>query len=1288
MKKGQISIFIILGLIILLVVALWLYAERLKTDSLNPKIPSQYIIKSSVKPVKIYVEECLSKVSMEPITQIGLNGGTLEPASFRWYDGEKYNYLASAGPGAGYIQSLVLRQDMEKELEDEIRNNLPGCIDLSVFERQGFSINTGPMRVNVTIGREDVRIRLDYPIMLEKDGNEMSSAEYDADIAKPLGLLYDKSIEIINSENSKGYFDQVDYMFNNDNQILIEKHRPYPDTVYNLSLDSYTFRFALGGKSTVSTPGYVADTAENGCCYNLYDKDCYKDVLMETCEAKNGIYDPNPECVCPETDDLNTVTCNGKECKDCESTYDYVTGQFTGPKRKNGESWCDYDSYAGKGYDYVGSRHYLHYCIDGKEYVEECRDYREELCTEETVVRENETYSKGMCRPNRWQDCSSCKTEECCEDLRYRDCSWKDWLNTEGQCVPQVPPGLRFWESGSEICSRATETKVCAGISCPNIWVDDTAVYCYMQGDCGNYRNIEDKISYGGFFNSDLQDKVRDYVYLKDGETKKGNDYTIDLGIANREQAQLISSPVLGAQDNFIRLYSTGLGYINTLSSLSVSDFLNPNIDDTNLKITDIALCDVWQAPWGGDDCSKCTSDKFRPCTEYKCRSLGKQCEYEEIKGVGHCYVKDPDDTSPPQVSIDPSATGNGFKTENSHLDVASKTYYGYEITPAIRPFQLLTIGINTSEDTICRLNYLPRLKFISLPSYYFGSPEFSRTHNITIRIPGRIDIPKKALDIFNMTSIGQLVDILENPRRFLETYKTRYATQMKLFRIATGKDAADIMEPYVEKIIAAISDISDLVPLYRELLRTVLGSFEKGHYYLFIECSDRAGNTNPEEPYIGFSVESNMNDNEPPAILGFDPENSSFIESSAEKKEVFLYLDEPAECRYDDKDSSFELMKGRFDCPFSRYNMDPKFDGSYRCSAMLNTTEEETAIYIRCRDNPLRIFEYLLEIETGKTAGIKGAAASEYLNVSAPGSVFASANMLKSSVIFMVQESHVDLHLYTDDLMNCTYSYADKKAGLDNCSHTDKLELGQYMCTAGIELEENSSVLENRSFVLKLVPENKNNEDYAAVSGSEIRINYSRLTDGQAIVFINKSMVNAIIHLDGDYSCAYATEVDSMDRKMSCISRGGWSECDSYLDGNSTYNITCTENPGGIGGGVHDINIQCRMPVQYQQNTDKKSAEYVIRKSPELIITDYGPSQESDTARPVLYVDTNNNPGVRCGYYKDLMLGTLLMRNTTATHHEITIDDAAKGYNTYYVQCWDAYGNTVLKQIEFYVIG
>jgi len=134
--------------------------------------------------------------------------------------------------------------------------------------------------------------------------------------------------------------------------------------------------------------------------------------------------------------------------------------------RKNGESWCIYESYIGEGLDIPGSRHYKYYCYDGEVKTEPCGDYRTGICVESI----GDGFSDAACRPNKAMQCISYNTEGDIEDcgenpdceIRILDFGRKYRFDV---CTPKYPIGFDFSSSGgmkaaSEICNQADFTCV------------------------------------------------------------------------------------------------------------------------------------------------------------------------------------------------------------------------------------------------------------------------------------------------------------------------------------------------------------------------------------------------------------------------------------------------------------------------------------------------------------------------------------------------------------------------------------------------------------------------------------------------------------------------------------------------------------------------------------------------------------------------------------------------------------------------------------------------------------
>ena len=274
----------------------------------------------------------------------------------------------------------------------------------------------------------------------------------------------------------------------------------------------------------------------------------------------------NQENIAEDCNYESGTICDGSQSKcvsvNCASTYDSESVDYDGVSRKNGESWCMYEGATGLGFDLVGSRHYRNICINGKELIEPCKDYREEYCFQ-MDMQTGETYREAQCKPNHYADCiTKCNTassktsdsalkkamkndKECCEKLG-RDCYWSASQDNSdlGKCIPLVPPGFAFWTSSNPYADETSSTSSSASpatssnsqtpaagsgsnfcskgnFECKVIWVKEdrfsdweckancecltqdfaisTNAYCRSLGDCGAHYNVIGKFTQDGF---------------------------------------------------------------------------------------------------------------------------------------------------------------------------------------------------------------------------------------------------------------------------------------------------------------------------------------------------------------------------------------------------------------------------------------------------------------------------------------------------------------------------------------------------------------------------------------------------------------------------------------------------------------------------------------------------------------------------------------------------------------------------------------------------------------------
>jgi hypothetical protein len=156
--------------------------------------------------------------------------------------------------------------------------------------------------------------------------------------------------------------------------------------------------------------------------------------------------------------------------------------------------------------------------------------------------------------------------------------------------------------------------------------------------------------------------------------------------------------------------------------------FMGADCDPVEVKFE----CKPWQPPTGGADCEKCDDDPLKPCSEYRCESLGAACSLVN-KGTDEelCLEDNPNDVAPPKLDpylgvISPGeiyedVTGDGFsitKTDGSCVDA---------YTP-------LVFGIVTDEPAKCRFDVSQ--KEFSEMSFDLGGNVYIYNHTTSFVLP------------------------------------------------------------------------------------------------------------------------------------------------------------------------------------------------------------------------------------------------------------------------------------------------------------------------------------------------------------------------------------------------------------------------------------------------------------------------------------------------------------------------------------------------------------------------
>ncbi len=624
--------------------------------------------------------------------------------------------------------------------------------------------------------------------------------------------------------------------------------------------------------------------------------------------------------------------CRNLNCEDAPWVVDAEGDVLENKTRYHGDHWCVYDSKLGEGKDTVGSRHFKYYCLEGEVGIEPCADYRQEVCVGHREEIDGDNRSSAQCMVNDWRNCLAYndpdeydedEKEDFCERNEYCymfDVDVDDYFHFD-VCMPKYPSGLdKTTEDGEE---KAEELCGIASQTCTMIFQRKLSVrldrfttkwecikncdcedgdftrqmndFCKSLGDCGGYYNIvgEDDDAYyvsgRGSDGVNLEEDYQNYTTPVKGEKIKVGDiienftdfrvvlmeglepgherykdgaYRFRPWNVNRWERPIFLVafvPYIGGA--LLGLYVVGM---------IIWELLEWGLGIGETRERDVRFrCYPWQAPAHGDDCHLCNDD-LKPCSQYRCESLGQACEFiNEGTDDEKCIAHDNDHT-PATISPLHEVSGILDYTEISN---------GFEIRDdgeCIQEYETIPVGIETSNLTQCKYGVGENASVASYGklknmSGYFGGNSYLEEHSENITMP-----PLEELGVYGY-----------DPDR-------------------------------------------------------------TGDYNLYIKCQDYWGNKNPANYNINICVRPEPDDTSP-EIRRIRPEEDSYLEYGETQQLTELWVNKPAECKWDSYDVSYNDMENNMTC---HWNFTDRESYGWRCHDNFDV-ENQSIFYFRCKDQP-----------------------------------------------------------------------------------------------------------------------------------------------------------------------------------------------------------------------------------------------------------------------------------------------------------------------------------------------
>lgn len=288
-KRGQVTIFLIVGIVILALFAGIFYFTSYVHQTQLEDESTAHPLAAKVRPqITSLVESCIKETAVPGIYLLGIQGGIIypdDPATLLLTENTVINY--------GYLNGInqLDLEKMEEQLNRYIAETLPLCLeDFLIFAEEGILVEEkGEIKVDAKIALDEVIVTLKYKLDVTTEDDTVNIDSFTATVPVRVGTAVQKANQIIDqhirnpatialTSTAEEYFlsvfpfDSSRFIYSLNDQNSVQQGAPF------------TFMFALRDENINSPPelAYIPNMVVqpgSPLLYQLTAEDPEEDIL-------------------------------------------------------------------------------------------------------------------------------------------------------------------------------------------------------------------------------------------------------------------------------------------------------------------------------------------------------------------------------------------------------------------------------------------------------------------------------------------------------------------------------------------------------------------------------------------------------------------------------------------------------------------------------------------------------------------------------------------------------------------------------------------------------------------------------------------------------------------------------------------------------------------------------------------------------------------------------------------------------------------------------------------------
>jgi hypothetical protein len=186
-KKGQITLFMIIGILMLLFVGIYAYLNfNGSSQGLNTNL-------ANMQQAKAHFDSCVIETTASGLKELGEKGG--------YYDIPEA--IKKNETSLWYLNQINVQPSLyqlKEKTEKYVDSNLEDCIDFDGLKKQGFDVSTNSPKTEIIFGVDRTTIIVNYTVELKKQGVYQKYDEFRQDLDVRFRKMFELSSQIINKE--------------------------------------------------------------------------------------------------------------------------------------------------------------------------------------------------------------------------------------------------------------------------------------------------------------------------------------------------------------------------------------------------------------------------------------------------------------------------------------------------------------------------------------------------------------------------------------------------------------------------------------------------------------------------------------------------------------------------------------------------------------------------------------------------------------------------------------------------------------------------------------------------------------------------------------------------------------------------------------------------------------------------------------------------------------------------------------------------------------------------------